>query len=498
VNARRDPWWIAGATLLAHLAVANRYDFFRDELYFIVCGRHPAFGYVDQPPLVPLLAAASQLFGEHLVLLRSIPAVAHAATVLVTCALARVAGARRFGTALAGIAAAIAPIYLGMMTTLGTSSFEPLAWTAVTYFVGRAVVLDDARAWLWTGLVAGVDLEIKYELPLYLLPLLLGILLAGQARRLARRELALGLGVAFAIALPSAIWQLTHGLPFLELMHNQAGGKNVALAPGAFVVNQVLSMNPLLAPLWLAGMIAPFVDARLRPWRFASLAFAMTFALMLVMHAKDYYLSPAYAPMFALGAVTLERVRARTLRAGYLTAAVGVSALAAPVAMPILDPPELARYLHALHLGPPAAERLRQSEIPQTFADMLGWRSYVRTVTQIYRALTPDEQRRVAIVADNYGEAAAVDFFGAAEGLPPAISMHNQYFLWGTHGRDGSVVMRINEEPEHLASKCQSVTLAGRFGAPYVMPYENDAPITICRGLKWPLDELWPKLKFYY
>jgi hypothetical protein len=141
---------------------------------------------------------------------------------------------------------------------------------------------------------------------------------------------------------------------------------------------------------------------------------------------------------------------------------------------------------------------LCQSAIPQTFADMMGWREYVAAVAAAYRALPAEDQHRVAIFAGNYGEAAALDFYGARYGLPPALGRHNQYWMWGPRGYDGSVLLRINEEPEELAPRCQSVALAGRFGAPYAMPFETDAPITLCRGLHPPLGELWPSLKFYY
>jgi hypothetical protein len=200
-----------------------------------------------------------------------------------------------------------------------------------------------------------------------------------------------------------------------------------------------------------------------------------------------------------LGAAGVENwLRARALRVAWVAIVVAVSAVAAPLAMPILDPPLLAAYIRALKLDPKPTERLRQSEIPQSFADMVGWRSYVKSVSAAVRALPPEDRERVAIYTHNYGEAAALDFFGEGEGLPPALSVHNQYYLWGTRGRDGSVLLRINEEVEDLVAHCKSAAPAGRFGAPYAMPYENDAPITLCRGLDRPLWEYWPKDKLYY
>ncbi len=493
----RVQWALSSATLALHLLVANRYDFFRDELYFIAIGRHPQFGYVDQPPLVPLLSALSQVPGEHLWLLRALAALAAAATVWVTVALARLVGAGHFGAALAGTAAAVAPMYLGVTSTLGTSTFEPWLWTLVGYLVARAVVQDEPRFFLWAGLVIGLDLETKYALPLYLLPLLVGLLTTGHARALLRWQVLAGVALAAVLAAPSALWQLTHGLPFLEMMRSQAQGKNVVLSPGAFVLRQVMTMNPVFAPLWLGGVIAPFLSERLQKLRFLSVAFVLAFAALLALHAKDYYASPLYASMFALGGVAFEAwVRRPAVRAAYLTLALAYSALTAPLAMPILPPAVLVQYMRAMHFGTKPTETLRQSEVPQTFADMLGWRQYVERVTAAVHSLSPEEQAGVVILARNYGEAGALDVFG--KGLPPVLSGHNQYGLWGTRGLQPDVVIAINREPEQLLEHCREVVLLGRFGAPLIMPFEDDAPITLCRGVHPSLAELWPHIRFYY
>ena len=212
---------LALATLLLHLATDGRYDFFRDELYFIVCGRHPAFGYVDQPPLVPLWAAFSQLFGENLLLLRLPAAVAAAATVYVVCALARLAGAGRFGEFLAGFAFAFAPMSLGIDYELNTTNFEGLAWTLCAYLVMRRIVLDDRRAMIRLGVVVGIALEIKYALPFYLMALAIGLLCTPQRRIILTRETGIATIIAVILAAPSIVWQGTHGSP-TTLIHTNA------------------------------------------------------------------------------------------------------------------------------------------------------------------------------------------------------------------------------------------------------------------------------------
>jgi 4-amino-4-deoxy-L-arabinose transferase-like glycosyltransferase len=489
-------WAVSGTTLALHLAVANRYDFFRDELYFIACGRHPQLGYVDQPPIVPLLAAASQAFGQHLFLMRSLTALAAAVTVWITMTLARLVGARDFGAALAGAAAAVAPMYLGLMTVLNTTAFEPFCWTLLAYVTLRA--LAEPRFFLWAGVIIGIDLEVKYELPIYLVPLIVALLVTGHARALRRWQVLAGAALATVIAAPSLMWQLSHHLPFLQMLRSQAlGGKNVIMSPLAFAKQQVMVMNPLFAPVWLAGVIAPFVDARWQKARFFSLAFVLAFVTMLLLHAKDYYVAPLYAVMFAVGGAALEAwLRPWWLRLSYVTIAVMASLIVSPTAMPILSPPSLVAYMHRMHLESRSQETMRQSVLPQTFADMHGWRELAARVTDAVAALPPEERAGTVILARNYGEAGALEFFG--HDLPPVLCGHNQYGLWATRGLMPTTLITLNREADQLHDNCREVQPLGKFGAPWALPLEDDRPIMLCRGLHPSLAELWPQLLFYY
>jgi 4-amino-4-deoxy-L-arabinose transferase-like glycosyltransferase len=481
-----------------HLAFANRYDVFRDELYFIVCGRHPAFGYADQPPLVPLLAAAFYAFGHQTWLLRLPVVLAAAALVILTVRFARLLRGGDGAAAAAGIAAAAAPMFLGLFSTFNTTVFEPLAWTAIAYGLARAALLDDRRALIWSGVVAGVALEAKYALVTWLIALVVGVALTGERRLLARRELWIGIALAVLIALPSVLWQAAHGWPFVELVH-AAGDKNVSVPPLAFVLNQIRVMNPLFAPLWLGGLVAPFVWRDLARLRFVAIAFVVVIVLTIVSHGKDYYVAAAYPALFALGGVALERVvRNAFARAGYLAASVALSAIAAPTAMPILPPSDVAAYMQRLHLAQQQQEKsFAGTALPQEFADELGWHDYVRQVGTAYASLAPDDRAQTAILVDNYGEAAALDVYGAPFGLPPALSGHNQYFVWGPGARSAQNLLRVQRNPERLHKHCDDVRVLGTTFSPFAMGYENGKSIAFCRNLKPSLATLWPDLKNY-
>jgi 4-amino-4-deoxy-L-arabinose transferase-like glycosyltransferase len=505
MGAMERPWYrdpvalaIALPTFIVHLALANRYDVFRDELYFIVCGRHPSFGYADQPPLVPLLSAAFYGLGHQTWLLRFPVVLAAAALVFLTVRFARLLGGGGGAAAAAGIAAAVAPMLLGLLSTFNTTVFEPLAWTAVAYALARAALLDDRRALIWSGVVAGVALEAKYALASWLVALAVGVLLTPERRLFARRELWIGLALTVLIALPSVVWQAANGWPFVEILR-AAGDKNADVAPVAFMLNQVVVMNPLFAPLWIAGLVAPFVLRALARVRFIPIAYVVVTVLTVAGHGKDYYIAAAYPALFALGGVALERaVRSAAARFAYLGAAVALSALIAPVAMPILPPQAVPGYMRSLRFAPQQQEKLfAGTALPQTFADQLGWRDFVREVGTAYEALPPDVRARTAVLVDNYGEAAAIDVYGSAYGLPAALSGHNQYALWGLRGQDPQHVLRVNRHIERMRSSCRSLRRVGVTESPYAMGFENGKDIAFCRDLTSRPAELFAGLKFF-
>jgi hypothetical protein len=495
----RTGWILAGLTLALHLAVAGRYDFYRDELYFIICGRHPAFGYVDQPPLIPLLAAASQAFGQHLQLLRLLPALAAAGAVGATTALTRLLGGRVFSQLLAGVAVALAPVELGLTSTLNTTSFEPLTWTLVALFFARLVLLDDRRALLWIGAVTGIALEMKYSIAFYAGALAIGTALTPQRRVLRYPELLGGVAIALALGLPSVLWQAAHHWPFAELLA-AAPEKNARMGPAAFWIKQIAGWNPVFAPVWAGGAIALLALPRLRPVQPLGIAFAIVATFMMVTPSKDYYLAGLFPAMFAAGATLQPRLPALgVLRWAYLAAGLPFLAVALPLAYPILDPPALAAHMQRFHLSPPRSENNEAGEVlPQHLGDQLGWREFEAAVARAYAALPSGERGRAAIVTSNYGEAAALDFYGAKDGLPPALSGHNSYYLWGTHGYDGSVILRVNGDPDRYAKLCRESRIVGRFGAsPFVLPLEHDRPIVLCRGFHAPFPQGWAGFKHY-
>jgi hypothetical protein len=484
--------------LVLHGACAGRYDVFRDELYFIVCGRDPAFGYVDQPPLVPLLAAGTYALGGQTWLLRLPAVLAAGGLVWLSVAFVRLLGGRGGAAWTAAVAAGFAPMFMGLTATLNTTTFEILAWTGVAYALARAALRDDRGALIWGGAIAGLALEMKYAIVTWLVALALGLAMTPQRRLLARRALWLGLLLAAVIAVPSILWQALHGWPFAELVAAQRT-KDVDTLPLAYLINQISVMNPLFAPLWLAGIVAPFVRRDLSAVRFLALAFVVQTALTIATRGKDYYLAAAYPTVFVLGAIAWEGlVRSTVVRTAYLGLAGALSLVVAPMALPILPPAALVGYLRALHLAPQAQEKVAAgAALPQMFSDELGWRDFVREVGAAYEAIPAGERASTAIVAGDYGQAGAIELYGGSYGLPPPLAGHNQYYLWGLRGQRPRNILRLTWNPARLRDSCGSLHVLGSASSRYAMAYENQVVFAYCAGLDPSLATLWRTFKNY-
>jgi 4-amino-4-deoxy-L-arabinose transferase-like glycosyltransferase len=492
-------WLLAFVALAAHLAVWNGYGYFVDELYFIVCGEHPARGYVDQPPLIPLIAAASyHLFPGVVLALRIVPALAHAATVALGGATARRLGGGWWAAFIAALSILTAPVFGAIGTTLSTGAIEPLAGLFCAYALIRVIREGDERWWLALGLAAGIALEAKYLIAFWLAGLGVGLVATPARRSLARPYLYAGAAIAGLVWLPNLLWQNAHAWPFIELGRAAVEHKNVVIAPPAFLLQVINQFNPAAAPVWIAGLVGFAFWRRLADLRLFAIAAVAIFAAFVILHGKPYYLANAMPGLFAGGAVAIEAWLIRRLRVTLAVAIAASGFVSVPFVLPVLPIAEFAAYQHALGFTTqPEWRGGKIGALPLYYADMFGWPQLAGQVAQIYRALPPDKQARAVFLGNNYGEAAAIDVLGRPLGLPPAISGHNNYFPWGPRGHDGSVVIRLGGKSEDLLKVYASCAAAGTTDNPWAIPAETGKILWVCRGRQPPMDKAWPSFKHY-
>jgi 4-amino-4-deoxy-L-arabinose transferase-like glycosyltransferase len=495
--------------LLVASSFTRGYGYFIDEFYYIACSKRIAFGYVDHPPLAPwLLAVTRAVLGESVLAIRLAAYLALGATVWVTGVLAREFGGGRFGVTIACLGVGLSPVLLAMSGFFSMNAFEPLLWTLIVLALVRIVQTGDSRLWLLVGLLAGVAFENKHTVVGYLLPLAVGVLLTRTRRVVLDRWLWAGAGIAAALALPNIVWQVANGWPSIEFYRNAHLLKNVPAPPLASLVAQVLVMNPLAFPVWAAGLVFLLAGRGAERLRFLGIMFVV----LLVMHVASQTSRPdrtaaAYPMLFAAGGVALERAlrwlaerrprAAMTARLALPALLVAGAVALAPIVLPLVPPPTLARYVAALGLNA-QAERGKSSPIPQLLADRTGWESYVDEVARVYRTLPAADRDRAIVYAPSYGQAGSLELLGPRIGLPArVIGAQNTYWHWSVGRVNTDVLIAVDANEKTLRSLFAQVWEAGRIRCDYCMSWRNDIPIYVARRSTVPFDTVWPRFRHY-
>ena len=490
------------------------YGIFRDEMYYLICGRHLAFGYVDQPPMVALQARlAAILFGyNHMWSLRLLSGLAGAVKVFLTGALVWAMGGTRRAAALAMLGVTVAGVYLGIDSYLSMNSFEPVFWMTCALALLRIAQAQKMAGservvrnwWILLGVSAGLGLENKANEVFFLVAVLIALLLTPQRRILASRWFAAAVAIIVALALPNLLWQIHFHWPTLEwLVGISKSNKDVKLTPLQFLLGQLMTLTPWTIFLWLPGVVWLLGSKKARAFRFLGVLYLIFLPMMMLLHAKDYYLAPVYPIYFAAGGMwRLPRGRTSVTRnvlaSTYAFLLIVGFFLTVPFSIPVLSPQQFLAWSKTMHFHPADSENHDATILPQFYADRFGWHEMVEKVGRIYNALPPQEQAVTGVLADNYGEASAINLLGAQYGLPVAISGHQSYWLWGPHGYTGKEMILITgDTPDDLKQNYASCTVEAQLDNPLSMPWEKK-PVYLCRGRIRPYEADWKDFKHYY
>jgi 4-amino-4-deoxy-L-arabinose transferase-like glycosyltransferase len=479
------------------------YGYMSDELYYLDCADHMAWGYVDHPPLsVALLGLVRGVLGDSLLALRLTPALAGCGTLMLTALLARELGGGRTAQALAALAALVAPVYLALTGFYSMNAFEPLLWTTAALLLTRIINGADARNWLMLGAVLGLGLLNKISMLWFGLGLGVGLILTPQRRWLATPWPWLAGTIAFVIFAPHVWWQTQHDWPLVEFMHNAISYKMVEKSPLAFASAQLLVMNPVVLPFWLTGLVYFFVTVDGRRFQLLGWIWLTVFCLLMASgSARSNYLAPAYSVLLAAGGVAFERIsRAKSWR--WLPGAtIGIIALGgaatAPMAITLLPPARYITYERALGISAPVEQVDELGAMPLHYALQFGWEELLGAVGEAYATLSPEEREKAAVLGKWFGDTAAVNFFGAEQGLPRAIGGHNNYWLWGPGDASGEVLLALAETDAMLLKWYEVVDRVAEVDCDYCMPDVDRLAVYVCRRPRRPVGEWWQEVKRY-
>ncbi len=501
------PAMLAVLQLTLQMIFHGNYGYFRDELYYIACSDHLDLGYVDHPPLaIAILWVNRLVLGDSLYAMRFLPSVVGAAVVLLAALTARKLGGGKFAQGLASLSIVAAPGLFGHAQLFSLNSFDVFFWAIAGYIVVCLLTDDKPILWISFGLVVGFGLLNKYTVAFLVIGLCAGLLLTQQRKQFLTRSFWLGGAAASAVLLPHVIWEILQGLPTLEFMRNASMDKNVHLGALSLFMGQLQNMNYFNAPLWIGGI---YFFSRYREGQYRALAwiYPVVFFIMVLGNGNVYYLSSIYPLYLAGGAVLFElfvhEKSRHWLRPAFVSSLILSAVISLPFALPFLPVEKFIQYQGLLGVMPRADEKFGVAELPQYLSDQFGWKEMVDTVACVYKKLAPEEQAQCVIYARNYGQAAAIDFFGKAHGLPDAICAHNNYWLWGPGQRTGNIAIivgwndKLEESLADLLRCYEHVELAARTTSKYCMPIERDRLIFICKGMNTTFQKIWPKERFY-
>jgi 4-amino-4-deoxy-L-arabinose transferase-like glycosyltransferase len=487
------------ADFAAHMLVSTNYGYFRDELYYIEAGRHLAFGYVDFPPFIALLARVMDvLAGDSLWVIHVVPAAATALVVFVTGLMARALGGGRFAQVFAALASLVAPTFLATGSIFSMDALDELWWVLASYLAIIILKREGSRLWLLFGLVVGVGLATKVAMLFFGFAITVGLVLTRARQHFMSKCIWVGGMIAFAFLAPYALWNFSNGWPTLEFFSNYEGSDG----PAEFLAGQILGMNPLTLPLSLLGLWFYFGTRGGRAYRALGWAFLVLLLVFTALGAKAYFLSPAYPMLYAGGAVVVEGVGGRIaslLRPVYAALLLVSGLMLAPLAMPILPPTVFANYYGFMSdMGNASAGQEGEGVFPQPLGDRFGWNSMARTVARVHKGLPAKERTRACVFTSNYGEASAINFLGERYDLPPAISGHNNYYLWGPGTCNGEVMITLGVPRGYVEQFYSGVRRAATNTCRYcVLEEEDGAPVYVATKPKATIRELWPRTKHY-
>jgi 4-amino-4-deoxy-L-arabinose transferase-like glycosyltransferase len=473
---------VAGLVVGLLIALAHAYGYHRDELYFLVAGKHLAWSYPDQGPLTPLLAhVMSQIAPNSLTVLRIPSALMAGGSVLVTGLIAHEFGGSARAQLLAASGSAAAPFVLAVGHLLSTTTYDVFAWSLVIWLISRGIRTRRSGVWLVAGFVSGTALLNKPLIAALLAAVAVSILIVGPREPLRMAAPWISAAIAVAIWSPWLVWQAHHGWPQLHISSSIANGGSASSQPRwAFIPFQFLLAGPPLAPIWLAGLVGLVRRPILRPYRCFAVSWLLLAVVFEVAGGKPYYLAGMFPVLFAAGAletdVWIERGR-RTVRRNILLGAVLLSALAAAV----IDLP----VLPADDAGPVVA---MNSDVGET----IGWPQLVREVA----AVSARAPQPTVIVTENYGEAGAVDRFGGAFGLPRAFSGHNGFGEWGPPPPGARSIVTVGISWLRLGTYFRGCHHAGQVtNADGIDNEERGALIAVCAAPRESWAALWPRIR---
>jgi MFS family permease len=493
------------ALLMAVLLIGTAWNYgpFGDEFYYIECGKHLDFGYVDHPPLVALLALIIRsLFGESYIWLRLVAAVAGGISVLLAARIARKLGGGIFAQTLTALCMLAGPGFWAIFSFYSMNALDVVILAVSTLILIEILAGGSNRLWLALGLIAGLGLQNKLTMFTFGFALIIGLLVTHSRSKLKSPWPYAGIAIALIIFLPNIIWQIAHGWPTIDFIRVTQQYSIYPQSALGFLSQIILALNPVVFPLWMAGLLYLLFSKETKRFRALGILALIFLLIYILQRSKVYYVFPVMPLLFASGATVFERYCEKVRKAWPRVLTVVLISLTGlvllPFGLPILSIENFCRYSELIGLVRYLkVHRVDRVDLPVHFALRFGWREMVDCVAGAYNTLSPTERTDCLIITNNYSKAGAINYYRDEYGLPAAVSGHNNYRFWLPDSQRVVAAVAIGIEEEFLRNFFREVNIFAIHGHPHATIWEIDQQLYICRDpiVSWP--EAKRKLSWY-
>jgi hypothetical protein len=475
------------------------YGIFRDELYYLACAKHLAWGFVDHPPFsIAVLWAWVSIAGNSLVSLRVLAALIGTIPVAMAGIMTRQLGGEWKAQALACFAVLLAPIQIGITSFYSMNAIEYALILVLVWLLLRIILEQQSSLWILFGVLLGVGIMNKHTFAVLVAFILFGMLLTPARKEFMKKYFWIGMAIAALFVLPNLIWQFSHNFISLEFYKNASELKNVPTPPLKIVLEQLLSSNLITGILWVTGLVWFLLGKKRSEYRTLGITFLLMLAMMMLAQSNRSDRIALFIPVLvAGGAVIWERLNAKRFMkwlipvTAVLILIIGLVSM--PIVLPVMSPSSTAEYLQRIGMQP-NFEKGISAKLTQNFADRFGWKELADSVAAVIQRLPEQERRSVILAGENYGEAGALEYYGRSLNFPQVISGHNSYWLWGA-GKRAEVLIIVGNPRSRMEELFKDVQEGTRTSTGWQMNYECNRTIWICRKPKMHLDEIWPNAK---
>jgi Dolichyl-phosphate-mannose-protein mannosyltransferase len=493
--------------LLVYLSsFVKGYGYFIDEFYYIACASRPAFGYVDHPPLAPLILTAFQfVFGNSILSIRILPDLAESASIFFTGILVKEMGGGKFAQSIGACAMAASPMIVAFGGFYSMNAYEPLLAVILLIIVVNMIKENNPKKWLQLGIVMGLGLMNKHTFIVFIVVTVVSFLIAGKWRLVLNKWFAIGSLITFIIIMPNIIWQIQNNYPSLEFYKNAGTQKNIYTPPLTFFLTQVMDNSPFTFPFWFAGAIYLLFSKKIKEFKFLGILFLGLFLVMMLSgSSRPDRLAFAYPAAFAGSALLLESfilkhnfnwLKPALIVFLYIGLAIGL-----PMILPYFSYEQVEAYTKFIGINT-ELETGNKPALPQMLADKIGWEDKFNLVLNAYNSLSSKDKKETIIAAGNYGQAGSIELFGKKYNLPPVVCGHNNYYLWSKDKLRGNILLQLTNPGDlnRLKELFKDVKeFSFEFTNPFVTSHENNLVVFICREPKIPYSEMLERARFYY